>query len=182
MKKLVVLIVLFLIIALGWYVLTQGNKNSTTPTPLPNQATNFDECAAAGNPIMESYPPQCSANGQTFTQEIGNELEYSDVIQVTSLRPNQLIASPLTITGQARGTWYFEANFPLELQDANGTVLVTAFGTATGEWMTEDFVPFTAELTFTQPTTPTGNLIIKNSNPSGLPENEKTLRIPVKFQ
>lgn len=32
--------------------------------------TNFEECAAAGNPIMESYPRQCAANGQTFTEEI----------------------------------------------------------------------------------------------------------------
>ena len=31
------------------------------------QAINsFAECAAAGNPIMESYPEQCRANGKTF--------------------------------------------------------------------------------------------------------------------
>lgn len=32
--------------------------------------TSFEECAAAGNPIMESYPRQCSANGQTFVEDI----------------------------------------------------------------------------------------------------------------
>ncbi len=32
--------------------------------------TSFEECAAAGNPIMESYPRQCSANGQTFVEEV----------------------------------------------------------------------------------------------------------------
>jgi|GEM_PF-4040588 len=31
--------------------------------------TNFDECVAAGNPVMESYPEQCRANGQTFVNE-----------------------------------------------------------------------------------------------------------------
>jgi predicted negative regulator of RcsB-dependent stress response len=30
------------------------------------QITNYDECVAAGNPIMESFPEQCSANGRTF--------------------------------------------------------------------------------------------------------------------
>jgi hypothetical protein len=35
------------------------------------EITNFDECVAAGNPVMESLPRQCSANGQTFTEEIG---------------------------------------------------------------------------------------------------------------
>lgn len=34
--------------------------------------TNFDECAAAGYPVMESYPRQCAANGQTFTEVITN--------------------------------------------------------------------------------------------------------------
>lgn len=32
--------------------------------------TNFEECAAAGNPIMESYPRQCRANSQTFVEQI----------------------------------------------------------------------------------------------------------------
>ena len=32
--------------------------------------TNFEECIAAGNPVMESDPRQCSAGGQTFTEEI----------------------------------------------------------------------------------------------------------------
>jgi hypothetical protein len=32
--------------------------------------TNFKECKAAGNPIMESYPRQCRANGQTFVEEV----------------------------------------------------------------------------------------------------------------
>lgn len=33
--------------------------------------TNFEECVAAGNPVMESYPRQCrSADGQLFVEEI----------------------------------------------------------------------------------------------------------------
>lgn len=30
--------------------------------------TNFEECAAAGNPVMESYPRQCRADGTTFVE------------------------------------------------------------------------------------------------------------------
>ncbi len=29
--------------------------------------SSFEECAKAGNPIQESFPEKCSANGQTFT-------------------------------------------------------------------------------------------------------------------
>jgi len=32
--------------------------------------TNFDECIAAGNPVMESYPRQCMYDGKTFTEEV----------------------------------------------------------------------------------------------------------------
>ena len=32
--------------------------------------TNFDECVAAGNPVMESYPEQCrTPDGRTFVNE-----------------------------------------------------------------------------------------------------------------
>jgi uncharacterized protein YceK len=34
------------------------------------QITNFEECVAAGNPVMESYPRQCRADGQTFVEEV----------------------------------------------------------------------------------------------------------------
>lgn len=36
--------------------------------------TNFEECAAAGNPVMESYPRQCNTpDGQHFVEEIGEQ-------------------------------------------------------------------------------------------------------------
>ncbi|MFZ5365362.1 MAG: DUF333 domain-containing protein [Patescibacteria group bacterium] len=35
---------------------------------------NFDECAAAGNPVMESYPRQCrTADGRLFVEEIDED-------------------------------------------------------------------------------------------------------------
>jgi hypothetical protein len=48
---------------------------SVTPTKPPATAvTNFEECAVLGNPIMESYPRQCRANGQTFVEKIDNPI------------------------------------------------------------------------------------------------------------
>jgi len=32
------------------------------------EISTFDECAKAGNPIMDSHPEQCSAGGKTFTK------------------------------------------------------------------------------------------------------------------
>jgi hypothetical protein len=34
---------------------------------------DFESCVTAGNPVMESYPEKCSANGQTFTRELTRE-------------------------------------------------------------------------------------------------------------
>ncbi len=42
------------------------NENSS-------EITNFEECVASGNPIMESYPRKCNANGQTFTEIISEQ-------------------------------------------------------------------------------------------------------------
>lgn len=50
------------------------------------------------------------------------------------------------------------------------------------DWMTEDFVPFSATLTFEEPTTETGKLILEKDNPSDLPENSDSLEIPLKFR
>jgi len=34
---------------------------------------SFEECVAAGNPVMESYPRQCSANGRNFIEIVAND-------------------------------------------------------------------------------------------------------------
>ncbi|HLB60265.1 MAG TPA: Gmad2 immunoglobulin-like domain-containing protein [Patescibacteria group bacterium] len=144
---------------------------------------NFEECAAAGYPVMESYPEQCrTPDGKTFTRDIGNELEFSDEIIVGNPRPNQVINNPLSVSGQARGIWYFEANFPVELFDEHNKSLGVTYAAAQGEWMTGEFVAFTAELSYAVPSTRKGKLVIRNANPSGLPEQGKELVIPVIFE
>ena len=105
----------------------------------------------------------------------------SDQIRVTKPRPNQLVESPLMIEGEARGTWFFEATFPVKLLDANGDVIATYFAQAQGEWMTEDFVAFKAQIEFEKPSTDTGVLVLEKDNPSGLPENDAKIEIPVRF-
>jgi hypothetical protein len=107
--------------------------------------------------------------------------QWADLIQVSNPAPHDTVTSPLVVEGKARGPWYFEASFPVRLLDANGNELVVVPAQAQDSWMTEDFVPFKATLTFTKPTTATGTLILKNDNPSGTAENDKEIRIPVTF-
>jgi len=115
-------------------------------------------------------------------EDVGSELEKMDLIRVNYPRPNQDIESPLTITGEARGNWFFEADFPVYLYDDNGVELGFAIATAQSEWMTTKFVPFEATLEFDKPTTKTGKLILRKDNPSGLPEHDDMLYLPVRFK
>ena len=184
MDKLLIAIIALFIIAGGVYFFV-GYKAETPENnqpPATQNITNFEECAAAGNPVTESYPRSCSTNGKTYTENIGNANELNGLITVDTPRPNAVVVSPLTITGQARGTWYFEAQFPVKLVDANGQTLAQTPAMAQSDWMSENFVPFAATLEFTAPATPTGTLILQNDNPSGNPETAKQLEIPVRFR
>ena len=68
------------------------------------------------------------------------------------------IKSPLTVKGAARGNWFFEASFPVRLLDETGKEIAVGIAQAEKEWMTEDFVPFSATLTFTSHSTERGTL------------------------
>jgi len=103
------------------------------------------------------------------------------MIQISAPHANTVVTSPLIVTGQARGTWYFEASFPVRLLDGNGNEIAVTPAQAQSDWMTEDFVPFVATLTFNTPATPTGTLVLEKDNPSGLSENAAEVRIPVNF-
>jgi len=101
-------------------------------------------------------------------------------IKVTSPARDAQIQSPLAIEGEARGTWFFEASFPVKLVDENNNVLAAGAATAQSDWMTEDYVPFKVTLDFLPTATTTkGFLLLNKDNPSGLPENDLQLKIPV---
>ena len=103
-------------------------------------------------------------------------------ILISSPKRNETIKSPLIIEGEAKGFWFFEAQFTAELYDAKGNFLGRAILTAQKNWMSEDFVPFEGNLIFTQPQSPTGVLKFLSSNPSGLKENQKVFEVPVQFE
>jgi len=113
---------------------------------------------------------------------VGDE-DKSGLIRNINIKPGDSIASPLTITGEARGYWYFEASFPVVLVNWDGLIIAEAIATAQDEWMTEDFVPFEATIEFTKPSYgENGALILQKDNPSGLPEFDDALEISIKFE
>jgi len=147
-----------------------------------NTIDSYEDCVDHGFfPTTTIYPPTCATNdGQVFTQDIGNELDKKNLIKVSSPRPGQKITSPLLISGSARGNWFFEGNLPIKLVDTSGKTIATTNAQALGEWMTDDFVDFTATIKF-KPPYGLGKLIIQKNNPSDLPENSDQLEIPLRF-
>lgn len=114
-----------------------------------------------------------------------------DLITVVSPRIEDTVKSPLVIRGKARGYWFFEATFPIVLTDWDGRIIAEHYAQAQGEWMTTEFVPFRSILEFENPVFPgadenhfsrRGYLILKKDNPSGLPEHDDALEIPIRFK
>lgn len=128
----------------------------------------------------------------SYVGRTGSKCEFAlcpkeDLIRILSPMANEEISSPLAIKGEARGYWFFEASFPIVLVDWDGRIIAQAIATAEKEWMTEDFVPFTAELSFEKPEfirnfSKRGALILQKDNPSGLSEHDDALEIPIVFR
>src|SRR5687768_13489706 len=57
------------------------------------------------------------------------------LINVTEPQADAIVSSPLTVKGEARGPWYFEASFPVRLYDDVGTEIAVGVAQAQGEWM-----------------------------------------------
>jgi hypothetical protein len=140
--------------------------------------------AAPAAPVVTQTPVSTSSPTQATTPPTPLQPEVvatTTLIRKVTPLPETRVSSPLSITGEARGMWYFEASFPVELLDANGVVISQGIAQAQGDWMTENFVPFTATLSWASTTSATGTLRLKKDNPSGLPEHDASLLIPVVF-
>lgn len=109
-----------------------------------------------------------------------NLVPYGDAIQLRTPVANQVVVSPLKVTGNVLANWTFEASFGLDLLDSRGRVIASALGNAPG-WTNGGFIPFEGTLVFDAPVTATGTLRLSNDNASGLPENDKWVDVPVSF-
>ncbi len=177
-KKIIVFTITALILSGAIYFIALGPRQK----PIYVYINNFQDCLTAHYEIMESFPRVCrTPDGRIFAEDIGNQVEKNNLIQVFSPQANEEVSTPLEISGQARGSWFFEASFPVEIQDADKNVIATGIAEAQGDWMTNDFVPFVASLDFQRPLSKNGYLILKKDNPSGDPSKDDQLIVPIAF-
>ena len=103
-------------------------------------------------------------------------------VAVTSPKANATVGKTFVVSGSAPGPWYFEASFPIKIVDANNKCLGQAIAQAQGEWMTTDQVTFTATVTLTGSYSGPAAVVLMRDNPSGMPENDDSVSIPIVIQ
>ncbi|MDD4353868.1 MAG: hypothetical protein PHN56_05420 [Candidatus Nanoarchaeia archaeon] len=98
-----------------------------------SQITNFEECVAAGNPVMESYPRQCMANGVNFAEEIemcgAMSIDQALITVQTSDCANEGILSGVYVCNNITNTLWMD----LTIEDLEGCNPACVVDVLTGE-------------------------------------------------
>lgn len=129
---------------------------------------------------LPAFPPKETVenipNEQLSKEQIlGNK---DDLISF-SILPGSRVHGILSYRGVIKGAYFFEANIVINILDKNQKLLKGSNAVATTEWMTAGPVSFEGNIDFTG--LPKGEAFfeIHNDNPSGLPENDKSVLIPI---
>ncbi len=138
-----------------------------------------------GNPSAPAPTQACGNVNASINNNLNQPAEPDNTTSpnliLNNLQPDQQISSPFVLEGEAR-LWYFEASFPIRLEDTNGKTIETAIAQAQDDWMTEDFVPFKVDLEFLVNEPTAAILILMKDNPSGLPQFDEKVEIPVMLE
>jgi|OM-RGC.v1.019563222 Uncharacterized protein conserved in bacteria len=143
-------------------------------------------------PEHEGVPEMGSATQQEAMPQAGEAAPSTDAqtdtaeVVLTTPQEGETVTSPLTVSGEALGYWYFEADFPLIVVDWDGKILGEGYATAQRDWMTAEPVPFEGTVSFDVAQisgnySRNGTLILQKANPSGLPEHSAAIEVPIVF-
>ncbi len=131
--------------------------------------------------LMAAPVPSRSPNGGTPRPSPAPQPFTSENVKVSSPLPNATLGKAFTVIGEAQGTWYFEASFPVQIRDSQNNLIAQTHAEAQSDWMTQNLVPFTATVTVENYSGP-ATLVLLKDNPSGLPENDDSVEFPIVIQ
>ncbi|UII31793.1 Gmad2 immunoglobulin-like domain-containing protein [Fulvivirga ulvae] len=104
----------------------------------------------------------------------------ADLIKVENISKNDTVRPPVVIKGKARGPWFFEGQFPVEVANANHKTIAKDIAKAEGKWMTSEWVNFEVTLDFAVNTeSQQGYITLRRSNASGKAELDRSFTLPV---
>lgn len=132
--------------------------------------------------VPSAHGPTTVLTNASSTAVTTTTMSLDGHLAVSAPTENQEISSPVKIIGTVtNGGWFFEASFPVDVIDADGTVLGRGQAQAQGNWMTTGTVPFAATINFVKSHSATGTIVFSKDNPSGLPQNAGSLAVPIMF-
>jgi hypothetical protein len=159
-----VIAVLLIVIALLTWLLIGKKVEAPTVTGESTTTENTNTTGATGGSTSPSAKP------------------LHERVVVTSPKANESVPKKFTITGKAPGNWFFEASAPFMVLAEDGSKIAQGITTAQGEWMTTELVDFKAEVSINPAYSGSATLVLLKDNPSGLPENDDSLEIPIVVQ
>ncbi|OGZ34350.1 MAG: hypothetical protein A2174_03795 [Candidatus Portnoybacteria bacterium RBG_13_41_18] len=142
-KKAIVflLVVIALVIVYAYFYKAPAPQDNENPITI----TNFEECVAAGNPVMESYPRQCGVGDKTFTEIINTtmtEAEARLIAEQTCIKGGEALTSGGIYNANSK-TWWFDANLNSTQQGCNPACVVSEeTKTAEINWRCTGLIPF----------------------------------------
>lgn len=160
-KLISALLIVFLLgaVAFLWWKLSVATT-FTTPINPTDTTTKPKKVPVAPKPVVDARP-------------------LSAKVTVATPAKNAKVTHALTISGKAPGPWFFEASFPVQVRDAQDAIIGRTVAQAHGEWMTEALVDFTATVPIDASYHGPATLVLLRDNPSGLPENDDSVSIPI---
>lgn len=131
-------------------------------------------------PVATTTPTQ-TENPDTTPIETGTKPLHEKIV-VTSPKSNANVQKTFTVTGKAPGNWFFEASAPYVVTTPEGDKIAQGTIQAVGEWMTTDLVDFKASVSTNPAYSGPATLVLMKDNPSGMPEHDDSLEIPIVVQ
>ena len=133
--------------------------------------------------VLFAMPARVEAPTATSTPPAATSTQpLSASVVVTSPKANSTVGNIFVVSGSAPGPWYFEASFPIKIVDKDNNFIGQGIAQAQGEWMTTDLVTFTATVTLDGTYSGPATVVLLRDNPSGMPENDDSVSIPVVIQ
>ncbi len=111
----------------------------------------------------------------TDREVLGNK---EDLINF-SILPNSAVSGVVKYNGSIKGGYFFEGNILVNVLDGAKNPLKEGNATAKTDWMTVEPVEFEGSIDFSNLPKSPAYIEIHNDNASGLPENDKSVLIPV---
>lgn len=148
---------IFILVIIGGGVLYVAKERDKNPTYLPDISI-----------------PRPKTSNSTVPEGVD--------LKVTLPLPDTKVTSPITVTGIVPAGWMFEGVFPVVVLDSSEVIIAQGHAeeTVRGSWMNGKPTEFEATLTF-KTNSKNGSILLLKENPSGLPENDETFEVPVKF-